>query len=77
MRPARVAPIGLTRLPWLVALVAGWAVPATHADERDDAATVTAPSEAASFAKLLGLGDGIAIGESNETSSSTPRSPSC
>jgi len=73
MRLARVAPIGLTRLPWLVALVAGWAVPATHADERDDAATVTAPSEAPSFAKtspalakLLGLGDGIAIGESNE-----------
>ena len=73
MRPARVAPIGLARLPWLVALVACWAVSATHADERDDTATVTAPSEAASFAKtspalakLLGLGEGIAIGESNE-----------
>ena len=88
MRPARVAPIGLARLPWLVALVACWAVSATHADERDDAATVTAAgaaavqsadvsetasSRAASFAKtspalakLLGLGEGIAIGESNE-----------
>ena len=88
MRPARAAPVGLARLPWLVALVACWAVPATHADERDDPATVTAagaaavqPSDAsetarsgaASFAKtspalakLLGLGDGIAIGESNE-----------
>ena len=91
MRAAPAATARFARLAWpavLAALVACWAAPATHADERDDPAAITpavaaagqpagasetAPSGAASFAKtspalakLLGLGDGIAIGESNE-----------
>ena len=88
MRAAPAAPVRFAPPPWLaalVALVACWAAPATHADERSapaaaDAAAVelagpgeTAPSGAASFAetspalaKLLGLGEGIVIGGSNE-----------
>ena len=91
VRAAPAATVRFTRLPWLAALVAfvaGWAVPAIHADERDEPAAVTtagatagepagasqtAPSGTASFAetspalaKLLGLGEGIAIGDSNE-----------
>ena len=50
VRAASAATVRFARLPWLaalVALVACWTAPATHADERDDPATVTAAGASA------------------------------